>query len=165
VFISQALPNDKSFGRSGYLWKNDAIPEPPLLLTMARLLNFAGIVLEFNFPPVLLDNATRADMTVSCRDCDLIPTVPDSGKLISFEGRPVQIMYNGLRVVAGGYCGDWMTGIIERLRGHHEPQEEVVFDEALKHLPPKAPCWTWAAVGLLCDEHNQSPFGPSRGAS
>src|ERR1700687_4650965 len=95
-------------------------------------------MLEFNIPPILLDNATRADMTVSCRDCDLIPKVPDSGKVISFEGKTVQIMHNGVRVVAGGYYGDWMTGIIERLRGHHEPQEEVVFHEVLKHLSPTA---------------------------
>jgi FkbM family methyltransferase len=95
-------------------------------------------MLEFNIPPILLDNATRADMTVSCRDCDPIPKVPDSGKVISFEGKPVQIMHNGVRVVAGGYYGDWMTGIIERLRGHHEPQEEIVFHEVLKHLQPSA---------------------------
>jgi FkbM family methyltransferase len=93
---------------------------------------------DFSLPPVLLDNATRAEMTVSCRDCDLIPKVPDSGKVISFEGKPVQIMHNGVRVVAGGYYGEWMTGIIERLRGHHEPQEEVVFHEVLKHLAPTA---------------------------
>ena len=47
-------------------------------------------------------------------------------------------MHNGLRMVAGGYYGDWMTGIIERLRGHHEPQEEAVFREILKHVPPAA---------------------------
>src|ERR1700716_1792460 len=93
---------------------------------------------DFSLPPVLLDNATRAAMTVSCRDCDLIPKVPDSGKIISSEGTPVQIMHNGVRVVAGGYYGDWMTRIIERLHGHHEPQEEVVFHEILKHLQPSA---------------------------
>jgi hypothetical protein len=31
-----------------------------------------------------------------------------------------------------------MTGIIERLRGHHEPLEEVICHEVLRHLPPKA---------------------------
>src|SRR5258708_31467761 len=94
---------------------------------------------HLSLPPVLLDNAVRADMTVSCRDCDLIPKVPDAGKVISLDGRPVQIMHNGVRVVAGGYYGYWMTGIIEGLHGHHEPQEEVVFHEVLKHLPPRAP--------------------------
>ena len=47
---------------------------------------------DFNLPPVLLDNAMRAEMTASCRDCDKIPKVPDSGKVIPFEGKPVQIM-------------------------------------------------------------------------
>jgi FkbM family methyltransferase len=89
-------------------------------------------------PPILMDNAARAEMTVSCRDCDTIPKVPDSGKVISLDGTQVQIMHNGLRMVAGGYYGDWMTGIIERLRGHHEPQEEAVFHEILKHVPPAA---------------------------
>ncbi|WPO44312.1 FkbM family methyltransferase [Tardiphaga sp. 42S5] len=93
---------------------------------------------DFKLPPVLLDNATRADMTVSCRDCDVIPKVPDAGKVVSLDGNQVQIMHNGVRVVAGGYYGDWMTGIIERLQGHHEPQEEVTFHEILKHVPPHA---------------------------
>jgi FkbM family methyltransferase len=92
----------------------------------------------FTLPPILLDNGARAEMTTSCRDCEPIPKVPDAGKVIVVEGKPVQIMHNGVRVVAGGYYGDWMTGIIERLRGHHEPQEEVVFHEILKHLAPQA---------------------------
>lgn len=93
---------------------------------------------EFTLPPVLLDNATRADMTVGCRDCDPIPKVADAGKVVQVDGKPVQIMHNGVRVVAGGYYGDWMTDIITRLRGHHEPQEEAVFHEIMKHLAPDA---------------------------
>jgi FkbM family methyltransferase len=93
---------------------------------------------HFAFPPILLDNAARADMTVSCRDCELIPKVPDAGRVIAIGGRAVQIMHNGVNVVAGGYYGEWMTGIIQRLRGHHEPQEEVVFHEILKCLPSRA---------------------------
>jgi FkbM family methyltransferase len=103
-----------------------------------RRSNPQAVTPELSLPPVLLDNARRADMTVSCRDCELIPKVQDAGKVISLDGRPVQIMHNGVRVVAGGYYGDWMTGIIERLQGHHEPQEEAVFHEILKHLAPDA---------------------------
>jgi FkbM family methyltransferase len=44
-------------------------------------------------------------------------------------------MHNGLRVLAGGYYGDWMIEVIRRLRGCHEPQEEVVFWEVMKRLP------------------------------
>jgi hypothetical protein len=93
---------------------------------------------EVLLPPILMDNAARTEMTVGCRDCDAIPKVPDSGKVVSLDGIRVQIMHNGLRMVAGGYYGDWMTSIIERLRGHHEPQEEAVFNEILKHVPPTA---------------------------
>jgi FkbM family methyltransferase len=93
---------------------------------------------ELSLPPILLDNERRAEMTVSCRDCDHIPKVPDAGTVVPSDGGPIQIMHNGVRVVAGGYYGDWMTRIIERLHGHHEPQEEAVFHEILKHLPPDA---------------------------
>ena len=39
------------------------------------------------------------------------------------DGTRVQIMHNGLRVLADGYCGEWMTQLIARCRGCHEPQE------------------------------------------
>ena len=44
-------------------------------------------------------------------------------------------MHNGLRMVAGGYYGDWTVEVIRRLRGCHEPQEELVFWEVMKRLP------------------------------
>ena len=47
-------------------------------------------------------------------------------------------MHNGLRVIAGGYHGGWMSEIIARLQGHHEPQEEVMFHEILRHVGPSA---------------------------
>jgi FkbM family methyltransferase len=43
-------------------------------------------------------------------------------------------MASGVRVVAGCYYGDWMTRIIESLRGHHEPQEELAFHIVLDRL-------------------------------
>ena len=89
-------------------------------------------------PPLLLDNRLRAEMTVKCRDCDAIPKVPDAGKVVQIDGIAAQIMHNGVLVVAGGYYGEWMTDIITRLQGHHEPQEELVFHEVLKHVPPRA---------------------------
>lgn len=41
-------------------------------------------------------------------------------------------MHNGVKVIAGGYYGSWMTEIIRLLQGHHEPQEERVFYENIK---------------------------------
>jgi FkbM family methyltransferase len=88
--------------------------------------------------PLTLDTQARVEMTVSCKDSDLIPKVEKAGEVFQVDGESIQIMHNGLRVLAGGYYGDWMTDVIRRLRGHHEPQEEVVFHEILRLVPPEA---------------------------
>jgi FkbM family methyltransferase len=77
-------------------------------------------------------------MTTSCRDCDVIPKKPDAGAVVIENGQRVQIMHNGLRVMADEYYGAWMTEIICRLHGHHEPQEELVFNAILEQLPEQA---------------------------
>jgi len=43
-------------------------------------------------------------------------------------------MHNGMVVLADGYYGSWMTEIIRRLQGHHEPQEERVFASILSFV-------------------------------
>jgi len=72
----------------------------------------------------------RINLTVSCRDTDHLPKVPEAGEVV--DG--VQTMHNGVRVEEGGYYGEWMTEVIRRLRGHHEPQEEVAFHTILERL-------------------------------
>lgn len=72
----------------------------------------------------------RIALTVACRDTDAIPKVEDAGEVR--DG--VQVMHNGVRVVEGGYYGEWMAEVIRRLRGHHEPQEEVAFHAVLERL-------------------------------
>jgi FkbM family methyltransferase len=72
----------------------------------------------------------RIGLTVSCRDTDLIPKVAGAGEV--HDG--LQVMHNGVRIVEGCYYGDWMTEVIRRLRGHHEPQEEVAFHALLERL-------------------------------
>jgi FkbM family methyltransferase len=86
--------------------------------------------------PIVRDERFRIEMTVSCRDCDAIAKVANAGQITLERGERIQLMHNGIKVLAGGYYGEWMAEIITRLRGHHEPQEEVVFHEVLKHLPP-----------------------------
>ncbi len=85
-------------------------------------------------------------MTLSCLDCETIPKVEGAGRVSDSESGRVQLMHNGLRVVHGGYYGDWMAEIIEGLRGHHEPQEEFVFDAVLRRIDGPAP----AMVELGC---------------
>lgn len=76
----------------------------------------------------------RSLMTISCRDSDPIPKVADAGRVVEVDGERVQLMHNGIRVVHGGYHGDWMAHIIRGLQGHHEPQEERVFDRLLRYV-------------------------------
>ena len=91
------------------------------------------------FPPHYLSVHDRMLMTVSCRDADYIPKVPNAGLIIEdSDQQPVQIMHNGVKIVPDCYYGSWMTELIKRLRGHHEPQEEAVFHEVVRRLPPNA---------------------------
>lgn len=79
----------------------------------------------------------------SCSDCDYIPKVKNAGRVFLDDKQKIQIMHNGLKVLASGYTpndleqyyGYWMSDIIALLRGHHEPQEEKVFYEILKEIP------------------------------
>lgn len=73
-------------------------------------------------------------MTISCSDTDGIPKVPDAGRVVDSPNGRVQIMHNGIRVVAGGYHGGWMSHVIRALRGHHEPQEELIFSHLLRYV-------------------------------
>jgi FkbM family methyltransferase len=76
----------------------------------------------------------RVELTVSCRDADPIPKVSDAGEVHVEDGVACQVMHDGTRVLAGGYHGDWMREVIRRLRGHHEPQEELVVHKLFERL-------------------------------
>lgn len=85
--------------------------------------------------PINLSSAERARLTISCKDCDPIAKHPLAGKEITDpDGSRWQVMHNGVLVEYGGYHGDWMASIIHDLRGHHEPQEELVFHLLLQRL-------------------------------
>jgi len=77
---------------------------------------------------------SRIELTTSCHDADYIPKVKNAGEVEGKNGLRHQVMHNGIRVVYGGYHGDWMAEIIKVLRGHHEPQEEKAFFEILRYV-------------------------------
>jgi FkbM family methyltransferase len=77
----------------------------------------------------------RIELAVNCHDCDDIPKIEDAGQTCSGGGE-YQLMHNGLKILTGQYHGEWMTEIIRRTRGHHEPQEEKAFYTVLKSLSP-----------------------------
>ena len=78
----------------------------------------------------------RIGMTVSCRDADPIPKVASAGEIFERGGQRLQLMHEGTVVKADGYGGPWVTEIIRRLQGHHEPQEELLFHHLLAHCRP-----------------------------
>ncbi len=82
--------------------------------------------------------ARRVAMTLSCRDTDVLPKVPDAGRTLAVSGGSVQVMHNGLLIEEGCYYGPWMTQIIRGLAGHHEPQEELAFDAMIRRLADSA---------------------------
>lgn len=109
-------------------------------------------------PPPTITQEERNAMGAMCRDCDSVPKVAEAGMVFEdANGRRVQIMHNGLRVLADGYCGAWITDLIRLCRGHHEPQEERVFHEVLAHLPDNARMielggwWSYYSLWFLQD--------------
>ncbi len=93
---------------------------------------------EIEALPVSADEKWRIAMTAACADCDSIPKVDGAGTVVQAHGYRCQLMHNGVRVLEDCYYGRWMTELIRLLRGHHEPQEERVFHELLKHVHPGA---------------------------
>jgi FkbM family methyltransferase len=80
------------------------------------------------------DEQRRIALTTAVRDTDALPKVDDAGSVITRGGQRVQVMHNGVLIEEGCYNGAWTTEIIRRLRGHHEPQEEVAFAAVLERL-------------------------------
>jgi FkbM family methyltransferase len=102
-----------------------------------------------------MDGLTRTIMTIGCRDCDELPKCEGAGQIVEGPLFPIQIMHNGIKVKAGGYHGDWMAHVIRALRGHHEPQEEFVFNHLLRFcrhntLIVELGCfWAWYSLWYL----------------
>jgi FkbM family methyltransferase len=102
---------------------------------VAELALAEPLPLEKLTPPYIFSDA-RISMTLRCHDCDDIPKVADAGRVIVEPGAGrVQVMHNGIRVLADGYGGAWTTRLIQLCHGHHEPQEERVFHEVVSQLP------------------------------
>jgi FkbM family methyltransferase len=85
--------------------------------------------------PAALSVEERIAMATRCRDSDAVPKVAGAGTVqLTKQGQRIQLMHNGIRVVADNYYGPWMTRLIELCRGHHEPQEERIFHEVVSRL-------------------------------
>ncbi len=78
----------------------------------------------------------RIRMTIGCHDCDAIPKVADAGEVHDGPLGRYQVMHNGVKIAEHCYTGPWSTELIRRLRGHHEPQEELAFHEIVQRAKP-----------------------------
>lgn len=118
--------NPIKFDEVAMLWKelravDDGSPEGASFINLLIHTKADGL------DSISADNMRRIIMTASCNDCQPIPKVTGSGEIVSDEDGDYQRMHNGLLVKKGGYYGEWMSELISRLKGHHEPQEEFVF--------------------------------------
>jgi FkbM family methyltransferase len=77
----------------------------------------------------------RIEVAAGCHDCDVIPKNAHAGEVITSGSDNYQVMHNGVKVYADSHYGSYNGEVIRRLRGHHEPQEERAFYEALKRIP------------------------------
>jgi len=80
----------------------------------------------------------RIVRTIACPQNKYIPRVTNAGEIIG----DYQIMHNGLKVQVDGYYGEYksngrgfITDMLLRNRGVHEPQEERMFMEVLNDIP------------------------------
>ena len=73
----------------------------------------------------------RINEVLSCPDNKYIIRVPSAGNVV--KGK--QIMHNGLKINLGSYYGPEVAQQLYKNKGVHEPQEEYVFQEVLKHIP------------------------------
>ncbi len=115
--------------------------------------------------PLIRTQNERTAITARCRDADVLPKVADAGAVVRQpDGTMVQIMHNGVRVLAGGYYGAWMQDLITRCRGHHEPQEEVLFAEIMRHLGDDAVMfelggfWSYYSIWFLSEGARRRSF-------
>ena len=135
--VSLALTNSDHHLEKNFEWIDNALVFD--VMNVDRPLFIGTSALNAAFSLQRLDpqsERARVAMTVSCRDADPIEKHPEAGRIIEQNDRSIQIMHNGLKVELGGYHGRWMAEIISQLKGHHEPQEELLFNAVLKAVRP-----------------------------
>lgn len=55
-------------------------------------------------------------------DCADIPKAAGAGQCFSDPSGDYQLMHNGIKIRLGSYYDDLNKVIVEKLKGHHEPQ-------------------------------------------
>jgi hypothetical protein len=76
----------------------------------------------------------RISDVLNCQDRNYINLDSNAGKII--DG--LMVMHNGIKIKPLSYYGFPMLRMFKLCKGVHEPQEERVFQEVLKVMPPGA---------------------------
>lgn len=115
-------------------WSNESLEDIKAFKERVKL------HLSSNYPNLCKDyySVFKLIQGIGSEDTDYIPKVVGAGEIFEDPTEPYQLMHNGIKVAKEGYCGPWMRTLIYGLKGHHEPQEEKLFHEILKFMPPKA---------------------------
>lgn len=74
--------------------------------------------------------SARIRLACECPDNTKIERVADAG---SRQG-DIQILHNGIKIARHSYHGPHMERLLIKNKGVHEPQEEVIFQEVIKHV-------------------------------
>jgi FkbM family methyltransferase len=134
--VTPALTDSETHLNTNYEWSDNAFVFDVVNVGRAFFVGTTALDARFDLQRTRPSTVDRVAMTTSCRDCDVIDKVSNAGRVECHGRERVQIMHNGLVVVEGGYYGAWMAEIIADLKGHHEPQEELIFHALLSHCRP-----------------------------
>jgi len=106
----------------------------PALQPIKWILDWPRLQL-FNMPSKLRGEwLRRIDDVLQGEDRNFISPHPNAGKIV--DG--FLVMHNGIRIKPLSYYGFPMLRMFKLCKGVHEPQEERVFQEVLKVMPPGA---------------------------
>jgi FkbM family methyltransferase len=135
--------NQPEFYRSGKTdeWKNKFSLDQIMLLYEhhAGAMAKEGYALDFAPPPYSVDYETRIHLAkLGMVDVESVPKAKHAGEVIEEGELRYQIMFNGVKVPADSYYGTWYTELIRECKGHHEPQEEYVFNTLVNNAPEGA---------------------------
>jgi hypothetical protein len=103
------------------------------VLSVLNAIDYFNIRFRWAFPKYKITETwkRRAELVRQSPDNDRIHHIAGAGQIHHDH----QVMHNGLKISLASYYDYGNTVLIRDNRGVHEPQEEYVFQEILKHMP------------------------------
>src|SRR5688572_22798103 len=104
------------------------------LLNILNAINYFNIRFKLYFPKYEVSQLWKNRIT-------LVKQSPDNAKVHHATNagqifNDHQLMHNGLKITLGSYYDYGNTILLQENKGVHEPQEEYIFQEVIKFIPP-----------------------------